>query len=418
MSPHRKGRTRIRAVAMVAGALLAVALGSQPVAAADPFTPAPQQVTPPQDDPFYTPPDPLPDVQQGTVLRSRPVDVSSNGFPVPVKAWQILYRSTSATFEPNAVSGTVLVPEREWADGPRPVVSYAVGTHGLGPECAPSYKMATGTENEFGLFGQALHRGWAVVVTDYEGLGTPGPHTYVAGRSLGHAMLDAARAAQHLPEAGLSSDGPVGLWGYSEGGLASGWAAELESGYAPELDVAGAAVGAAPADVEAMARVHDGGPASGLVLAGAVGLATAYPDTPFQEILTEEGKKAVAEISTQCVEEFSVNYAFRKLDSYTTVDDPMSLPEWQRVLHDIRLGSAAPDAPVMIYHSPTDELVLFDQALQLNGDWCDGGATVQFQPAVLGDHVVGAITGAPLAVDYLAGRFSGSDAPNTCVSGP
>ncbi|SNR65180.1 hypothetical protein SAMN06265360_11365 [Haloechinothrix alba] len=34
----------------------------------------------------------------------------------------------------------------------RPLVSYAVGTHGLGPECAPSYLMAKGEESEYGLF--------------------------------------------------------------------------------------------------------------------------------------------------------------------------------------------------------------------------------------------------------------------------
>ncbi|GAA5129283.1 lipase family protein [Haloechinothrix salitolerans] len=413
-------------MALLTGAITTAASAATPTASA--VTPAhaahvlqaaAQQFPPPQDDPFYTPPDPIPDVEPGTVFRSRQIDVSDNGFSVPVNAWQVLYRSTSATFEPNAVSGTVIVPQEAWTgDGERPLVSYAVGTHGLGPECAPSYKLATGSEQEFSLFSQALNRGWAVVVTDYEGLGTPGPHTYVAGRSLGHAQLDAARAAAELPEAGLSDATQVGFWGYSEGGFSTAWASQRAADYAPELNVAGAAVGAAPADMEAMANLHDGGPASGLVLAAAVGLARAYPDAPFEEILTDEGKEMAAEISTQCVEEFSVRYAFRSLSSYTTVDDPMSLPEWQKVLDDIELGNTTPKAPAMIYHSPTDELVTFDQAITLNEAWCAGGGTVQFQPAVVGDHVLGAITGAPLAVDYLGGRFSGQQPPNTCATAP
>lgn len=413
-------RTR-PALAAVAVALLATALTTA-TATATPAAPQPtatQATPPPQDDPFYTPPDPLPDVAPGTVLRSRPIDVSANGISVPGKAWQVLYRSTSATFQPNAVSGTVIVPEEKWSgDGPRPLVSYAVGTHGLGPTCAPSYKLATGSEQEFSLFSQALNRGWGVVVTDYEGLGTPGPHTYVAGRSLGHAMLDAARAAEALPEAKLSSDAEVGLWGYSEGGFATGWAAQRASAYASDLRVVGAAVGAAPADMETMANLHDGGPASGLVLAAAVGLARAYPDAPFQEILTPEGKQMAADISTQCVEEFSANYAFRSLDSYTTVDDPMSLPKWQRVLDDIRLGQTAPKAPVMIYHSPADELVTFDQAVQLNKAWCSRGATVRLQPAVLGEHVIGAVSGAPHAIEFLDGRFAGREPISTCATAP
>ncbi|MGH3739412.1 MAG: hypothetical protein ACRDT6_27990, partial [Micromonosporaceae bacterium] len=173
---------------LLAGLLVGAALVVTPASAGTPGAVA--TPTPPQSDPFYTPPDPLPGVPAGTVLRSRPVDVSANLLPVPVDAWQLLYRSTSATGAPNAVSGTVLVPRVAWSAGARPLVSYAVGTHGLGPECAPSYKLASGTEDESGAFGLALRRGWAVVVTDYEGLGTPGPHTYVAGPALGHAMLD------------------------------------------------------------------------------------------------------------------------------------------------------------------------------------------------------------------------------------
>ncbi|WP_157361819.1 lipase family protein [Haloechinothrix halophila] len=425
----RMGRRRTMRVLVTLGATTALVTGAVTQASAAAVTPATQAmpqpaalqqaIPPPQDDPFYTPPDPLPDVEPGTVFRSRQIDVSDNGFSVPVNAWQVLYRSTSATFEPNAVSGTVIVPEGAWTgEGERPLVSYAVGTHGLGPECAPSYKLATGSEREFSLFSQALNRGWAVVVTDYEGLGTPGPHTYVAGRSLGHAQLDATRAAAELPDAGLGDTAQVGLWGYSEGGFSTAWAAQRAADYAPELNVAGAAVGAAPADMEDMANLHDGGPASGLVLAAAVGLARAYPDAPFEEILTDEGKEMAAEISTQCVEEFSARYAFRSLSSYTTVDDPMALPEWQRVLDDIRLGGTTPQAPAMIYHSPTDELVTFDQAIVLNEAWCGSGATVQFQPAVIGDHVLGAITGAPLAVDYLGGRFTGQQAPDTCATAP
>lgn len=429
--PHRAGRvgTAIALAALVASAVAAPSALAGPSATAVPSS-APAvdlgnllgltqaaAVTPPQNDPFYRPPADL-SAPAGTVLRSRPVTVSGGYLPVRVKAWQVLYRSTSATFRPNAVSGTVLVPETPWTNGPRPLVSYAVGTHGLGPECAPSYKLRSGTEREYNLFGQALARGWAVVVTDYEGLGTPGPHTYVAGRSLGHAMLDAARAAKRLRAAGLSARGPVGFWGYSEGGFATAWAAQRAAAYAPDLKVVGSAVGAAPADLGALAKLHDGGPASGFILAAAVGLAKAYPQVPFATILNAEGKKAVAAISTMCTEELVPQFAFKRLDGYTTVPDPMALPEWRKVLADIKLGGVAPKSPAMIYHAPADELVLFTEGVELQAAWCARGAKVQFQPAVLGEHVGGAITGAPLAVDYLANRFAGAAAPNTCTARP
>ena len=64
-------------------------------------------------------------------------------------------------------------------------------------------------------------RGFAVVVTDYDGLGTPGMHTYVNRLAEAHAVLDAARAAKQLPGTSLEPNGPVALWGYSLGGGSS-----------------------------------------------------------------------------------------------------------------------------------------------------------------------------------------------------
>ncbi|KPI16131.1 secretory lipase [Actinobacteria bacterium OV450] len=71
-----------------------------------------------------------------------------------------------------------------------------------------------------------------MVVTDYEGLGTPGVHTYTVGPSASRAMLAAARAASRLPETGLSANTPVGIMGYSQGGQAGSRAAELQGSYA------------------------------------------------------------------------------------------------------------------------------------------------------------------------------------------
>lgn len=403
---------QLRAFLLVLTALLA-ALVVVPAATAEPKVP--------QKDAFYQPPKAkfLRDKAPGTVLRSRRVDISSNGFGQllePVNSWQILYRSTSARGLANAVSGTVIVPKAPWTDGPRPLVSYAVGTHGMGPECAPSYHLAKGEEDELNLLNLALRRGWAVVVTDYEGLGTPGPHTYEAGPSQAHAVLDAARAAHRLRAAHLKR-GPVGLWGYSEGGFAVGWAAEQAASYAPKMKVVGSAVGASPADLEEVARLHDGGPASGLVLAAAVGLARAYPSAPFEEILTREGKRMAKDIGTLCTTDMVAKYPMRKLANYTTVADPIAMPAWQRVLDTVELGTRAPRAPIMLYHSPADELILFDQGLKLRSQWCSAGVDVQFTP-VAGDHIGGAITGAPLVVSYLADRFAGEPARSTCAVSP
>src|SRR5690349_11889846 len=80
--------------------------------------------------------------------------------PATVKAYDIRYRSTSATGEANVVSGMVLVSPLPWNDGPRPIVAYAMGTQGMGDQCAPSRQLQGGTEVEIAFLAQAMFKGW------------------------------------------------------------------------------------------------------------------------------------------------------------------------------------------------------------------------------------------------------------------
>ncbi|MDV6011715.1 alpha/beta fold hydrolase [Haloechinothrix sp. LS1_15] len=373
---------------------------------------------PPSEDPFYTPPDPLPPGEPGQLLDEREVEVHAEPLrllEVPVRSWQLLYRSTSATGEANAVSGTLLVPDVEWqGEGERPLVSYAVGTHGIGDHCAPSYAMRTGTEQEVALLASALSRGWAVVVTDYEGLGTPGVHTYATGQSQGRAVLDAARAATHLEQAELTGDGPVGVLGYSQGGQSAAFAAELHPDYAPELDIVGVAPGGVPADLTDVAEFNEGGPAFGLVLGAALGLATAYPDVPFEEILTERGERTVERISEACTAELGAAAPFGTFDQYTTLDDPLSHPEWQARLAENRAGQHAPEAPLFLYHGTKDQLIPYQVGRELRDRYCELGAEVHWQPIPLAEHITGVMAGGPLAISWLDKRFAGAEPVDSC----
>lgn len=377
----------------------------------------PGAVPTPSDDPFYTLPDQLPPGVPGDVIRARKVNVYAeplNLFPLPVDAWQMIYRSTSATDEANAVSGTLLVPRTPWSRGLRPLVSYAVGTHGLGDACAPSYRLRTGTENEILLINQALLNNWAVVLTDYEGLGTTGQHTYAVGRSEGHAVLDAARAATRLSGSGLSRSGPVGLFGYSQGGQATAFAAELEPTYAPELNLVGVATGGVPANLAQVARFNDGNLGFSLVLAAAVGHAAAYDDVPFEEILNDLGRRTVPRVASACTVELATIAPGGRLTDFVTVPDPLSHPRWQARLAENRAGQRAPAAPVYLYHGTLDELIPFSIAQELRSDYCGMGANVRWQPLPLAEHVAGVSVGGPAAMAWLGERFAGRPATSNC----
>jgi hypothetical protein len=363
----------------------------------------------PYDDPFYRPPAGFESWAPGTVFVTRPVTVNGLGLPVPADAQQFLVRSTDAKGAPTAVVGTLMVPKSPYPFGDRPLVSYQPATDSLGDQCNPSYKLRAGTEYELPLMMQALQNGWAVVVTDYQGP----QNAFGAGRMAGHAVLDGIRAAVSVPGTGLSGlKTPVGMWGYSGGGLATSWAAQLHPGYAPELNIAGVASGGTPADFEAAVRQIDGSMASGLVLLASTGLTRAYPE--MLPLLNDAGRQMVQRIGDMCVGEAVSAFPFRRLNEFTTSQEPLAEPVAKAVLEDNHLGRLTPRAPVFLYHSVWDELIPFSSAQALQADWCRTGGQVTLYADALSEHSSLAVTGAPLAVGYLGSRFAGIDAPSTC----
>lgn len=399
----------MRARLLATGLLTAIVAAGVVIALPAGAAPAPAAITEPADDPFYQPPAGFENTTPGTVLRSRKVTVTGLGIPIPVNSWQTLARSTDAKGNPVAVASTLMVPATPYLLGKRPLLSYQTAIDSLGDQCNPSFTLRTGTEKELPLLAMGLLNNWAVVVTDYQGP----RNAYGAGPMEGHGTLDGIRAAQRLPGTGLSGvNTPVGLWGYSGGALATSSAAELLRSYAPELAVKGIASGGTPSDLQAAGRQIDGGPFSGLFLGAAVGISREYPET--RSILNDAGRALVRQIGDMCVEQESATFPFRRFNEFTTVADPLSDPRVADTLRTIELGKVAPPAPVYLYHSVFDELIPFAGAQKLRDTWCQGGTKVTFYADPLSEHVVLAVSGAPAAVAFLAGRFNGAPAPSNC----
>jgi len=396
---RRSGRRSGRVAVLLFLAVAAVTHGAvQPAAA----------IPPPDDDAFYDPPAGYESQAPGTILRTRPVTVTGLGIPIPVKATQMLVRSTDAQGRPVAVVSTLMMPITPYL-GRRPLLSYQPATDSLGDECNPSYLLRIGLEKEVALIGSGLLKGWAVVVTDYQG-----PRdAFGAGHMAGQATLDGIRAAERLPGTGLAGTStPVGMWGYSGGGLATGWAGQLQPTYAPELKIKGIAAGGTPGDLQAAGEVMDGSPFSGLFLAASVGLSREYPE--LLSVINERGHEMIEQIGDMCYADASIAFPFRRLAEFTTVPDPLHHPTVTAVLDRNRMGASAPTAPVLLYHSVFDELIPYASATELRDRWCDRGGRVAFHTDIASEHVVLAVTGAPLALSYLSARFLGLPAPNGC----
>jgi hypothetical protein len=329
------------------------------------------------------------------------------GVRLKARGWRVLYRSTSATGEPTAVSGTVLVPRCGWRGGPRPLIGYAVGTHGIGDGAAPSRLLARGLDWEAGLIAMTLARGWAVAITDYEGLGTPGDHTYMVGRALGPNILDALRAARSLAPDELSADGPAAIIGYSEGGAAAAWAAQLQPAYAPDVPLVAVAAGAAAANLEFASPTLDGSFFSFFIAYGGIGYAAAYPELDLDSYLTPAASKVIA-----MLRQSSIVQAMLSGPRWARMDDlsepnVLALPEWRRRLRENRLGETAPVASVLLHHARRDQIVSFSQSQRLCDEWRALGADVRLYVTRGGfDHISGALAGTPVALDWIARRLA------------
>lgn len=372
-------------------------------------------------DDFYQPPATLPP-GNGDLVWSQPSEFFLDPLKLvrsPAAVQRIMYRSTDAHGGAMAVTGTVLTPTEPWRGrGERPIIGYGVGTQGLGDQCAPSRQLAAGTEYEGAFLSGLLARGYGVVVTDYQGLGTPGVHTYVVRAATGHAMLDGIRAAQRLESADLPDAGPVALAGYSQGGGASAAAAELAPTYAPELDVVGAYAGAVPAELGEVARYLDGGVYAGFLLYAVNGLASAYPDLDPGSILNDAGDAAIAASQEQCTAETVTAYALTDSSTLTESGEPLEafLDEepFASIVAEQRIGERGPTAPTLVIHSALDDVVPYPQGREMARSWCREGTKVRFDTSVAPTHVGAAVAAFPVAFGWLEARFAGLPAVNSC----
>ncbi|AMY53666.1 putative inactive lipase [Rhodococcoides fascians D188] len=393
---------------------------------------------------FYIPPSPLPAGAAGDVIRSEPshlaLSVPGIGGTLPGEATRIMYRSTDSNDDANAVTGTYIDPAAPWTGpGPRPLVVLAPGTQGQGDQCAPSkmlnnvitYTPPLGFMVEYEVLAaySLLSQGYGVVITDYEGLGTPGAHTYVNRASEAHAVLDAARAAQQLQGTKISGDGPVAAYGYSQGGGAAAAAAEIADEYAPELDLVGTYAGAPPADLKATLEQVDGTILTGVIGYTLNGLLNSDPGLQpiVDENINDAGKAMLNLVANQCVGETILNVGLHRTTEYTKTGEPLSvvldrLPVAQEILAKNKIGERTPNAPVLIQSGTSDDIVPHGQAVELAGDWCGKGATVQLSsaqvPAIVpgsgAGHLIPDILGLGEAQSWIKDRFYGVPAPSNC----
>jgi predicted esterase len=189
---------------------------------------------------FYKPPKSIPG-RHGTLIWAR----KAPSGPVPLADAKytklVLYSSRTPQGAKDAISGSVSVPRGKPPKGGWPMITWAHGTTGVADICAPSRDgldptAITGETYINGDLNEWLRAGYAVLRTDYEGLGTPGKHPYLIGTSEGRSVVDIVAAARQLDPT-ISKRYLIS--GHSQGGHAALFAAGLASSWQPKLKLRG-----------------------------------------------------------------------------------------------------------------------------------------------------------------------------------
>ncbi len=402
---------------LIALSVAAVALVGAPAGASAGIIPELPELLPSQDPgAFYIPPSPLPPGEPGDLIRWQKMDFSK-AVTKPrryTRGYMVMYRSTSATGEPVAVTGTVLIPNERPLQGVanRPIIGYGNEAQGLGDNCAVSRLMRYGHTGEHALIDPMLARGYAVASTDYEGLGTPAVHTFGVTTSAAHAVLDIVRAARNLQAAELPKNGQVALFGYSQGGAAVGSAAEIQPEYAPDVKLTAAALGGPPIEPVAFVKKNDGGPFSSVNFAAAAGYDAAYSELDLYSFLNFAGKEAMTYVYGSCIESI-FTLAFRKTADYTT-SPILESPKWLARFKANTLGYKNPKVPTLLFHAIGDEASPFSTAQTLRKQWCGAGTNLRFDAVQFWEHVATGPIWMPKAAEWVEQRLEGKPTSGNC----
>lgn len=399
----RRDRETVRSVVPRLAVTVALAVGAAATTAPGTHAEAPAVLAGsvvPDLDPFYAAPADIGSYPDGQLVASRKVDPHMQ---VSARAWQLSYRTNDSHGDPELAVTTVMVPTTPWT-GPdsRPAVSEQIPEDSTGTRCAPSYGFATGTSQVGNQIAHMLGKGWAVAIPDFEGPKS----AFLAGPQAGHAVLDGVRAVGRFAPAELGPGTPWGLDGYSGGAAATGWTAELQPTYAPELHFVGAAMGGVPANPFTVMKNVDGGPFSGFLVGALVAAPREFPEIRLDTLLNERGHADTAAASDLCVLELLSHYPFWRLTGATTVDPYRDDSPLVEVLQRNSLGRVAPTIPIYNYQSDTDEVVPVGQADDLVAAWRQGGTTIITSRDPSGEHILEGGHREAAAQQFLSDRFT------------
>ncbi|MBN8921075.1 MAG: alpha/beta fold hydrolase, partial [Rhizobiales bacterium] len=369
----------------------------------------------PAGDAFYTPPSPLPPGKPGAVIWTRPF-AGTMALPGAERTMLVLYRSPGGDGRSTAVSGTVSIPQGEPPRGGWPVITWTHGTTGLAPECAPSRDTPTASEHDYivvirDLLDGFVRKGYAVVASDYAGLGTPGDHPFLQGGPTGRNALDMLRAARAIePRIGTR----YAVMGHSQGGQVDLFAAKLGPSYLREFDQVGNVAFAPGSHIEGRLRAVMASPKTELALPYVLYTLGSYAKTnraiDLSRILTPQALSHMPDLKQGCM-----TGALTKGYWSSAIAKEQFLPNadiaaFLRMAKANEPGLLRIAAPTMILQGTADTTVLPADTDKVAADLCERENTLTYRALDGADHDGAMSHGGTDALAFIDARFKGEPA--------
>jgi pimeloyl-ACP methyl ester carboxylesterase len=336
----------------------------------------------PAGDRFYTPPKHFP-AKHGSLIWQR----KAKGITPIANAKSntlVLYSSKTINGDSTAVSGIVSVPKGKAPAGGWPVITFAHGTTGTADVCAPTRSPATSLQAPYTTYidpelQEWTSAGYAVVRTDYEGLGTPGPHGYLVGVDEGHAVLDIVAAARQLnPDIGRK----FLIAGHSQGGHAALFAAGLAAKWAKGLKLRGT-VAYAPAShladqAELLPALTSPSPLTALATLIVQGASTITNEIKIPQILSDQVLALYPQVDQTCLPQLGASDSLGGIPPSELLRDGADTTKLLSVLGE-QNPAVKTKAPILIAQGTADTTVFPFYTDQLNQELVDLGDNVDYQ---------------------------------------
>lgn len=363
--------------------------------------------------PFYRWTQALPD-KPGMVLREEPAP-DNPGITAAGKAVRILYTSTDVRWRSGIVpvSGTLHLPKGTPPQGGWPLVAWAHGTLGVSDRCAPSW--SGHRPRDAAYINKWLENGFAVVSTDYQGLGGPGPHAYLNWESEGRSVLDSARAAIASQSGAIANQ--VVVTGQSQGSGAAIGATRLAPTYAPEIGLkATAATGVVsyfPAAAHKAPPLTVSAPSYVVLLlvGGALPDSAPAPDA----LATEKGKLLLAAARESCSQDVAAvarreHIEFK--DAFTDAANAFT----PNLISVVDMSPVKLPVPVLLGTGLADTLVPPKHQYGAVAALCAAGSTVQWKQYAGATHNGGLHASFPDALALFKNALAGKPVESNCAA--